>query len=120
MVDISKLKTIIERNNIAFATIDKNNKPNAVYFSGVKVVSKNQILITDNYINKTKKNILINPICTLVVTDSKFDKGHQLKGIANYFSSGKWLKKAKTLKENNGFPAKGAAVVTIKEIISLA
>ena len=120
MVDISKLKTIIKRNNIAFATIDKNNKPNVVYLSHVKVVSKNHILITDNYMNKTRKNILANKFCALAVTDSKADTGYQLKGTAKYFSSGKWLKQVKVMKENKGLPAKGAVVVTIKEIISLA
>jgi uncharacterized protein len=119
MID-KKLKTVIERNNLAFATIDKNNKPNVVYFSCVKVISKNQLLITDNYMNKTRKNILKNPTCALAVTDSKLDCGYQLKGKAKYFFSGKWLKQVKALKENKGHPAKGAVVVTIKEIIALA
>lgn len=119
MID-KKLKTIIERNNIALATIDKNNKPNVVYVSCVKVFSKNQILITDNYMNKTKKNILDNKSCSLAVTDFKLDCGYQLKGTARYFSSGNWVKQVKALKENKGLPAKGAIVVTIKEIISLA
>jgi uncharacterized protein len=116
----TKLKIIIERNNIALATINKNNNPNVVYMSCVKVVSKNQILITDNYMNKTRKNILENKSCAIAVTDSKFDCGYQLKGTAKYFSSGKWLKAVKELKKNKGLPAKGAVIFVVKEIIPLA
>lgn len=119
-MDLTKLKKIIENNDLALATVDLSNKPNVVYVCCAKVVSKNQILITDNYMNKTKENILINKNISIAVSDIKLEKSYQLKGIVNYYSSGKWLKAVKDLKVNKDYPAKGAVLVTVKEIILLA
>ena len=120
MTDLTKLKKIIENNDLALATVDLSNKPNVVFVCCAKVVSKNQILITDNYMHKTKQNILENKNISIAVSDTKLEKGYQLKGIANYYSSGKWLTAVKEFKENKNFPAKGAVLITIKEIIVLA
>ena len=50
MVKISKdAKKIIEENPVAFATVGDVGKPNVIGVAFVKVVSKNQVLITDNY-----------------------------------------------------------------------
>lgn len=120
MIDLIKIKKIIENNDLALATINSSNSPNVVFVCCAKVVSKNQILITDNYMNKTKQNILVNKKIAIAVSDVKLEKGYQLKGTASYFSSGKWLKAVKELKENKDFPAKGAVLITVKEIILLA
>ncbi|MFA5746383.1 MAG: pyridoxamine 5'-phosphate oxidase family protein [archaeon] len=120
MSDLMTIKKIIENNDLAVATVDKQNKPNVVFVCCAKVISKNQIILTDNYMKKTKENILINKNISIAVSDTKLEKGYQLKGTVEYHSTGKWLKFVKDLKENKGFPAKGALVITIKEVIELA
>ncbi len=58
MVEInSETKKLIGENPLAFATVDDAGKPNVIGVAYVKIVSKNQILITDNYIRQTRENL---------------------------------------------------------------
>lgn len=119
MVEISpEIKEIVERNVIALATSDERGMPNVIPVACVKVVSKNQLLITDNYMVQTRKNLQKNKNVCLAVWDSK--GGYKLIGKAEYFSDGEWKSKVKNLSENKGMPAKGAIVVTISKIIKLS
>jgi predicted pyridoxine 5'-phosphate oxidase superfamily flavin-nucleotide-binding protein len=114
MID-KKLKTMIEKNPVAFATSDENGNPHVIAVAYVKVVGKNKLLITDNYMKKTTENLIRNYRIALAVWD-KCWKGYRLKGVAKYFTSGKWKKFVEQMKENKGEPAKGAILVTIDEI----
>ena len=116
-------KNLIENNAIALATVDADGNPHCIAVAAVKVVSQNQILITDNYMNKTQKNIKFNNKLVLAVWNRNWENdciGYEFIGIAKYFSSGEWLDKIKTMKENDGLPAKGAIVATIEKIKRLA
>ncbi len=58
MIEISEqLKKLIKENALAFATIDENGNPHCIAVGYVKVVSKNQILVTDNFMVETSRNI---------------------------------------------------------------
>lgn len=119
MVEInSKTKKLIEENPLAFATVDDAGKPNVIGVAYVKVVSKNQVLITDNYMKQTKENIKKNNNVCLAVWDKKWN-GVKLIGNAEYFTSGKWKKFVEQMPENKGLPAKGAISVTVSELIKL-
>lgn len=119
MVIINKeAKKIIEENPVAVATITKHNKPNVIAVACVKVISKNQVLITDNFMKQTKKDLKKNNKVCLAAWNSKW-KGYKLIGKAKYNSSGKWLNFVKKMKENKGLPAKGAILVTVSKIIKL-
>jgi len=121
MVEFIKdeLKKLIEENPMSLATIDNSGDPHVIAVAYVKVVSSNQILITDNCMRRTKKNILRNNKVALAVWDKDWT-GYQIKGTAEYFVSGEWKKFVEEMKENKGLPAKGAILVTIKEIYKLA
>ncbi len=119
MIEIdSKTKKIIEENPIAFATIDCDGNPNVIAVAYVKVVSKNQILITDNYMKKTKENIENNNNVCLAAWNKDWN-GCKLIGTAEYFIEGKWKTFVEKLPDNKGMPAKGAILVMISEIIKL-
>lgn len=60
-------KKLIQENPLAFATVDEKNRPNVIGVAYAKVVSKNQILITDNYMKQTKENLLKNNHVCLAV-----------------------------------------------------
>jgi predicted pyridoxine 5'-phosphate oxidase superfamily flavin-nucleotide-binding protein len=47
--------------------VDENGNPHCIAVVFVKVVSKNQILVTDNYMVQTTKNIQRNPSVALTV-----------------------------------------------------
>ena len=110
-----KSKKIIEDNPVAFATIN-NNKPYIISVAYCKVFNNDMILITDNYMKSTVKNILKNNNVALVVWNKKWE-GIQILGKAEYYKEGKWLDYIKTMKENKGFPAKGAILVKVVKII---
>ena len=68
MVEIDKaLKRLIEENALALATVDKKGNPHCIAVGFVKIVSKNQILITDNYMVETRNNVQKNPNVALTV-----------------------------------------------------
>ena len=111
---ISKeIKTIIEKNPISIATTSKG-KPHVIAVSFAKVKG-NKIIITDNYMKTTAENIRKNPNISIVAWNKKFI-GYQIDGKAKYFNKGKYRDFVKLLKENKGYPAKGAILVKIIKI----
>ena len=114
----SKLKKLIEENPVALGTVNKNNTPNVIAVAYVKVVSKNQIVITDNFMRQTRDNLLKNNNVCLAVWNKDWE-GIKLIGKAKYYTTGKWNKYVNDMKENKGFAAKGAVVVTIAKKIKM-
>jgi len=114
----NNLKQLIENNPLAFATVNKDNTPNVIAVAFVKVVSDNQVIITDNYMSKTKGNIQDNNNVCMIVWDKDWN-GYKFIGTTEYFTSGKWKTYIEQMEENKGEPAKGAILVTISEIIKL-
>lgn len=115
----SEIKKLIEGNPIAFATINTNGTPNVIGVAYVKVVSKNQIVITNNFMKQTAKNIeKKNNVC-LAVWDKNWN-GYKLIGKAKYLTTGKWKKFVEQMPENKGLAAKGAILITISKLIKLA
>jgi predicted pyridoxine 5'-phosphate oxidase superfamily flavin-nucleotide-binding protein len=85
---LPEIKNIIENNPVALATVIDNVKPNIIGVASVKVISENEILVTDNYMNQTKDDILKNSNVCLIVWDKDL-KGYKIIGKAEYFSEGK-------------------------------
>jgi predicted pyridoxine 5'-phosphate oxidase superfamily flavin-nucleotide-binding protein len=113
---LSKIKKIIENNPVALATVMKNEKPNAVVLAFAKVVSDKEILLTDNYLRQTIRDLQKNKNVCLLVWDKKW-QGYKIIGRAEYFTSGKWKKFVEQMKENNDLPAKGAILIKASKII---
>lgn len=124
MINISPdIKNLIEQNAIAVATVDEMGDPHCITVVFVKVVSENQVLITDNYMVKTIENIQRKPSIALAVWDKNWEEkcvGYGLKGTTEYFTDGKWHEMVKNLPGNKGEPCKGAILVTINKIKKLA
>lgn len=115
-MNLSEIKNIIENNPVSLSTVMVDGRPNAVGVACVKVVSNNEIIITDNYMNQTPKDISVNKNVCLLVWDSEM-KGYKIIGQAEYFTKGKWLDFVKEMPENEGLPAKGAILITVEKII---
>ena len=114
----SEIKKIIEENPVALATIDSNNRPHVIAVAFVKAPDSKTIVITDNYMKRTAKNIKERKNVALAVWDKNW-KGYQIKGVAKYCKSGKWYNFIKKIEENKNEPCKAAIVVKIKEISKL-
>lgn len=115
----SEIKKLIEENPVAFATVDEAGKPNVIGVAFIKVISENQILITDNYMNQTKSNLDKNNSVCLAVWDKNW-KGIKLIGNASYYKNWQWKSYVEKMIENEGLPAKGAIVVSVSELVSLS
>lgn len=113
-----KQKALIEKRPIAFATYGKEGI-NVVALACCKVVSINQILLTDNYMNKTRKNLLENPKVAIAVWSADEKEGYQFKGTAQYITSGEWKEKVDLDPDNEGLAHKAAVLVTVNEIWDL-
>lgn len=113
------IKRMIEENALGLATTDKNGNPHNIAVGYVKVISDNQVIISDNYLHETITNIKENPNVSLVVWSNNWKEhciGYELKGKAEYFTKGKWIEFIKKIPVNKGEPCKGAILVTINKI----
>ncbi len=118
-----ELKKLIEGDVLALATMNENGNPHCIAVAFVKVVSNNQILVTDNYMSETIKNIKRNPNVAITVWNKNWKKnciGYELNGTAEYFTNGKWYEMIKKIPENQGEPCKGAILIKISKIKKLA
>lgn len=66
-----KAKKIIEGSPVAFATSSMGGVPNVIAVACVKVIGKNQVLITDNFMKHTRKNLEENNNVCLAVWNNK-------------------------------------------------
>ncbi|MCD6575978.1 MAG: pyridoxamine 5'-phosphate oxidase family protein [Nanoarchaeota archaeon] len=113
-----KLKKMLETKGIALVSINKDGSPHLIAVAYAKVVD-DKIIITDNFMKTTNENIKRHPMILLAVWNDEFE-GYRIEGTAEYYNDGKWLEFVKSLKENDGLPAKGAIVVTPKKIVRLS
>ncbi len=117
-MNLFEIKKIVENNPMAFATVSENYRPNVIATAFVKIVSKNQLLITDVWMKQTKKNILDNKNVCLAVWNKNW-QGYKLIGRAEYFVRGKWKNLVDKTKENKNEKVKGAILVKISRISPL-
>lgn len=118
----NELKKLIEDNALAFVSVDEEGNPHCIAVAFAKVVSEDEVLITNNYIVETEKNILRNPNVALTVWNKEWKEnciGYELTGNADYFTDGKWYEMIKKMPENKGCPCKGAILIKISKIKKL-
>lgn len=107
------IKKLLENNAISLATVDKNRKPHSIAVACIKVIGQN-IVITNVHIKETLKNLKINNDVSLSVWNKNWETaciGFEIKGKAQYFTSGKWSDYVKSMPDNKGYNVKGAIVV---------
>jgi len=82
------VKNAISKQDVfPVATSHSDRMPNVVYIKYLKVVDDETVLMADNYLNKTRDNILDNGKIAFVVLDE--DKGSfQIKGTACRLTEG--------------------------------
>jgi predicted pyridoxine 5'-phosphate oxidase superfamily flavin-nucleotide-binding protein len=113
-------KKLILNGTIALSTTSTKCIPNVIAVASCKIPQDGKILITDNFMNKTRKNLLENPIVALAVWSDDGEEGYQFKGTAEYITSGKMKDAVDNDPDNKGLAHKAAVLVTVNEIINLA
>ena len=109
-------KKMIEGNAMALATVGEGNIPHVIAVAFVKV-KDGKMVITDNYMVDTIRNIQNNKNVALAVWNKEWQedcKGFEFSGTAEYHMGDEWHNFVKSLPENEGEPCKGAIVVTVK------
>jgi len=124
MVEIdNELKNLIENNVLTLTTVDKEMSPHSIAVAYVKVVDKDKVLVSDNYMKETIENLKTANNVSLLIWNENWKKNcfsFELRGKAQYFTSGKWRDEVKKIQENRGNPAKGAILVTLTRIKKIA
>jgi len=107
-------KAITKQDVFPVATSNQDCIPNVVYIAYLKVLDNQTVLIADNYLKKTRDNILSNGKIAFAVRDE--EKGSfQIKGTAERLTEGdmfdevqKWVK--------DELPKVAAVVMHVEEI----
>ena len=96
------------------ATCNQDGIPNVIYIKYLKVIDDNTVLIADNYLSKTRDNIVNNGKIAFVVLNS--DKGsYQIKGISERFEKGPMYDEIQRWVPEK-YPRAAAVVMKVEEI----
>ncbi len=110
----------IEKDLVFLATASSEGIPNVVPIGFARPIDNGSILIADNYMNKTRKNIEENPNVAIVTKDAQKNP-YQFKGTAEIFDSGKIFDEVVEWAQNvmTKLNPKAAIVVKLTEIYSV-
>ena len=119
-MDIPEKVKILFNNQdvISFGTADVNNIPNVVAVFWKKIINGKTILLIDNYMDQTKKNIEQNSKVCLSFWDQKTGEGYKIKGDAYYHISGQVFDQGKEFiqEQRPEKSPKGVVEVKVKDI----
>lgn len=114
-----QVKSIFNSQRIVvFSTASKDGIPNAVPIGAKKIIDDETILISNQYFDKTLKNIMENPRAGLTFWDIKTHEGYQVKGTITIETSGERFEKTAKWIEEMGKarkkPLKSKGIVILK------
>jgi len=101
---------------IAMATCSSENIPNVAYMTSQVAISNTEIVVVDNYMKKTKKNIEETGKASLLVYDEKSRKSYQLLCSAVIKESGELFDKHTKIHRERGRPGKAIVLLHIKAV----
>lgn len=94
MINLAKIteavkKTMSQTKIIPVATSSKEGIPNVIPFGFVKCYDDETLLLADNFMNKSMKNLEENPYVSICVWDTENNQSFQIKGQVTIEKSGK-------------------------------
>jgi len=120
-----RMKEIFNKQQaIALSTCSREGVPNVVPMSAKKILDDDTILLSDQFFNKTLKNLRDNPKASIAIWDNM--EGYQIKGAVTIETSGqifeetaKWID---DMGKQLGLPlkCKGAVILKIEEIFNIS
>jgi len=117
-----EMKQVIEEAKVfAVATASEDGEPNVVSIAFGKVLGEEEILLVDNFMKKTIKNLKTNPRAAVSVWKTGDSKGYQFKGDVRIETSGRNFEDGvKMVKaEEPELNPKAVVIVTVKSIYSI-
>ena len=113
----SNVKEIFEKERFhQLATASKNGEPNCSYIGAKYLLDDETIIVVDNFMKKTLKNILENPRVSIAIIREK--EAYQIKGNCKYLTEGPIYEEARKWMKAKGdrYPAKGALLIKVTDI----
>ena len=110
-----QLDLLNRRKIVVLATSNLENKPRAIFVE-VNQVKDDKIIITDNEMKTTRKNLLENKNVFILAFEEDYHYGLKILGEVEYHTEGEYFDFVKNLETNKDFSPKGAIAITIKEI----
>ena len=101
---------------VVLTTISKDGVANSIYASCVGMYENKQIVVADNYFDKTRKNILDGSAGTVLFI-TKEGKAYQIKGSLEYHKNGDIFDFMKSWNPEK-HPGHAAAVLTPEKVFS--
>jgi len=101
---------------IVFTTTNKKWQPRSIFVEFSKI-NKDEIIITDNFMKISKKNLMENLNVFVLAYKPDYSCGLKIDGIAKYYDKWKILNDLKKLDQNKWMHPKWAIVVKIKKIL---
>ena len=101
---------------VVLTTVDKNGVPNAIYVTCVNKFSDEVIVVADNYLHKTRDNILAGSMVSLLFI-TKSNKSYQIKGNITYHNSGPVFDDMKKWNPSK-HPGHAAVAIKVNEVYS--
>ncbi len=101
-------------------TCSKGGIPNVCYVGAKFLTDDGTIVIVDNYMLKTKDNVLENPNISLLMR--RGGEAYQLKGHCTYVTEGDIYEEARKWMKARGekYPAKGALIIEVETVYNSA
>jgi len=115
-LDGKQLDLLARRNLVILATSSLDGKPRAIIVE-VNKAEKNKIIITDNQMQITKKNLLENKNVFLLAYEEDYHYGLKISGKAEYYSAGEYFDFVNNLETNSAYSPRGAIVITVREAV---
>jgi predicted pyridoxine 5'-phosphate oxidase superfamily flavin-nucleotide-binding protein len=111
----------IEKDNLVFlATATEDGVPNVVPIGFARPIDEETILLVDNFMKKTRKNLENNPKASIVPRDAS-KCPYQFKGTVEIFKSGKYFDDAVDWATSvmSKLSPKAAILLKVEEIYSV-
>jgi predicted pyridoxine 5'-phosphate oxidase superfamily flavin-nucleotide-binding protein len=120
MTMTDEMMDAIEKDLVFLATASGEGIPNVVPIGFARPIDNGSILIADNYMKKTRKNIEENPNVAIVTKDAQKNP-YQIKGTAKIFKSGKIFEEVVEWAQNvmTKLNPKAAIVVKVTDVYSV-
>ncbi len=109
-IDLLSKQTIV-----VLATAGASAKPRAIFVE-VNRAGRDKLIITDNEMEITRKNILENKKVFVLAFEQDYSYCLKIEGEAEYYTEGEWFDFVSNLEENKKYHPKAAVVITVKNI----
>lgn len=112
------IETLRKQKPTPIATSSLQGVPNVVYVGSIKILDDENIMIADNFFNKTLRNLEENPRISILCWDAENKRSYQIKGSVKVHISGAKFDEMRAWIHSTRpeLPAKSCVMVEVEEV----